>query len=127
MIEPCAEGAEPRVTVRGSCPFDEWFSPPVPLLCFASHSTAYLPTNAFRHRAEPKYGLQIIELRARTIAHWLRMDGMRLTELWVFPSVSQLKVVRFKSNGIDRMLFVDELGDLKMTRISGKRVACVAN
>lgn len=37
MFEPCAEGAEPRVTVRGSCPFDEWLCQPVPLFCFKVH------------------------------------------------------------------------------------------
>jgi uncharacterized protein (TIGR03032 family) len=42
--------------------------------------------------AEPQCGLQVIDLRSGTIAHWLRLDGSLVTELYdvvVLPGVRQ--------------------------------------
>jgi uncharacterized protein (TIGR03032 family) len=65
--------------------------------------------------AEPQCGLQVIDLRSGTIAHWLRLDGSLVTELYdvvVLPGVRQPMALGFKTNEIERVLLVDELGML---------------
>jgi uncharacterized protein (TIGR03032 family) len=65
--------------------------------------------------AEPQCGLQVIDLRSGTIAHWLRLDGSLVTELYdvaVLPGVRQPMALGFKSNEIERLLLVDEEGNL---------------
>jgi uncharacterized protein (TIGR03032 family) len=65
--------------------------------------------------AEPQCGLQVIDLRTGTIAHWLRLDGTLVTELYdavVLPGVRQPMAVGFKTNEIERLLLVDEAGEL---------------
>lgn len=66
--------------------------------------------------AEPQCGLQVIDLRSGTVAHWLRLDGKLVTELYdvvVLPQVRQPMALGFKSNEIERMLVVDQMGKLK--------------
>jgi uncharacterized protein (TIGR03032 family) len=68
-----------------------------------------------RRGAEPQCGLQIIDLRTGTIAHWLRLDGSLVTELYdvvVVPGVRQPMALGFKTNEIERLLLVDEPGAL---------------
>ena len=69
-----------------------------------------------KHRgAEPQCGLQVIDLRTGTIAHWLRLDGSLVTELYdvvVLPNVRQPMALGFKTNEIERMLLVGEEGKL---------------
>ncbi len=65
--------------------------------------------------AGPQCGLQIIDLRSGTIAHWLRVDGERVTELYdavVLPGVRQPMAVGFKTNEIERLMLVDEEGQI---------------
>jgi uncharacterized protein (TIGR03032 family) len=65
--------------------------------------------------AEPQCGLQVIDLRTGTIAHWLRLDGSLVTELYdvvVLPGVRQPMALGFKTNEIERLLLVDEAGTL---------------
>jgi hypothetical protein len=65
--------------------------------------------------AEPQCGLQVIDLRTGTIAHWLRLDGSLVTELYdvvVLPGVRQPMALGFKTNEIERLLLVDEEGAL---------------
>ncbi len=65
--------------------------------------------------AEPQCGLQIIDLRTGTIAHWLRLDGSLVTELYdavVLNGVRQPMALGFKTNEIERLLLVDEEGTL---------------
>ncbi|MBA3481139.1 MAG: TIGR03032 family protein [Pirellulales bacterium] len=65
--------------------------------------------------AEPQCGLQVIDLRTGAIAHWLRLDGSLVTELYdavVLPGVRQPMAIGFKSNEIERLLIVDEPGEL---------------
>jgi uncharacterized protein (TIGR03032 family) len=65
--------------------------------------------------AEPQCGLQVIDLRSGTIAHWLRLDGSLVTELYdavVLPGVRQPMALGFKTNEIERVLLVDEPGRL---------------
>jgi uncharacterized protein (TIGR03032 family) len=65
--------------------------------------------------AEPQCGLQVIDLRTGTIAHWLRLDGSLVTELYdvvILPGVRQPMALGFKTNEIERVLLVDEPGRL---------------
>jgi uncharacterized protein (TIGR03032 family) len=65
--------------------------------------------------AEPQCGLQIVDLRSGSIAHWLRLDGSLVTELYdaaILPGVRQPMAVGFKNNEIERLLVVDQPGRL---------------
>lgn len=65
--------------------------------------------------AEPQCGLQVIDLRTGAIAHWLRLDGTLVTELYdaiTLPNVRQPMAIGFKTNEIERLLLVDEPGTL---------------
>ena len=65
--------------------------------------------------AEPQCGLHIIDVRTGTVAHWLRMDGSLVTELYdavVLADVRQPMALGFKTNEIERLLLVDEVGKL---------------
>jgi uncharacterized protein (TIGR03032 family) len=65
--------------------------------------------------AEPQCALQVIDLRNGTVAHWLRLDGSLVTELYdvvVLPGVRQPMALGFKTNEIERVLLVDEAGTL---------------
>lgn len=65
--------------------------------------------------AEPQCGLQIIDLRTGTVAHWLRIDGNLVRELYdtvVLPGVRQPMALGFKTNEIERVLLVDAEGQL---------------
>jgi uncharacterized protein (TIGR03032 family) len=65
--------------------------------------------------AEPQCGLQVIDLKTGAIAHWLRLDGTLVTELYdvvVLPGVRQPMALGFKTNEIERLLLVDEEGKL---------------
>jgi uncharacterized protein (TIGR03032 family) len=67
------------------------------------------------HGAEPQCALQVIDLRTGTIAHWLRLDGSLVTELYdvvALPGVRQPMAIGFKTNEIERLLLVDEPGSL---------------
>ena len=57
----------------------------------------------------------MIDLRSGTIAHWLRLDGSLVSELYdvvVLPGVRQPMALGFKTNEIERLLLVDEPGKL---------------
>jgi uncharacterized protein (TIGR03032 family) len=68
-----------------------------------------------RRGAEPQCGLQVIDLDSGTIAHWLRLDGNMVTELYdvvALPGARQPMAVGFKTNEIERLLLVGEVGAL---------------
>jgi hypothetical protein len=55
------------------------------------------------------------DLRNGTIAHWLRIDGSLVTELYdvvTLAGVRQPMALGFKTNEIERMLLVDEPGTM---------------
>jgi uncharacterized protein (TIGR03032 family) len=65
--------------------------------------------------AEPQCGLQIIDLKTGGIAHFLRLDGTLVTELYdaaVLQGVRQPMAVGFKTDEIERLLLVDDHGAL---------------
>ena len=62
--------------------------------------------------AEPRCGLQIIDLRTGGISEWLRLDGTLVTELYdsvVLPGVRQPMAVGFKTNEIERLMLVEDM------------------
>jgi hypothetical protein len=66
-------------------------------------------------KAKPQCGLQVIDLRSGAIAHWLRLDGTLVTELYdtvVLPNTRQPMAVGFKTNEIERLMLIDEPGTL---------------
>ena len=68
-----------------------------------------------RRGAEPQCGLQVIDLNSGGIAHWLRLDGSMVTELYdavVLPGVRQPMAVGFQTNEIERLVLVAEPGQL---------------
>ena len=65
--------------------------------------------------AEPRCDLQVIDLNSGTVAHWLRLDGTLVTELYdavVLPGVRQPMAVGFQTNEIERLLLLEEEGEL---------------
>lgn len=61
--------------------------------------------------AEPRCGLQIIDLRTGGVAEWLRLDGTLVTELYdavVLPGVRQPMAVGFKTNEIERLMLIED-------------------
>ncbi len=65
--------------------------------------------------AEPQCGLQVIDLNTGTIAHWLRLEGSLVSELYdavVLPGVRQPMAVGFQTNEIERLMLIGEEGPL---------------
>jgi uncharacterized protein (TIGR03032 family) len=59
---------------------------------------------------DARCGLQVIDLRTGTVAHWLRLEGM-VTELYdvaVLPGVVRPMALGFKTDEIKRMIAIDE-------------------
>jgi len=68
-----------------------------------------------RRKAEPQCGLQVIDLTSGTVAHWLRLEGSLVTELYdaaILPGVRQPMAIGFQNNEIERLLLIDEPGQL---------------
>jgi uncharacterized protein (TIGR03032 family) len=65
--------------------------------------------------AEPRCGLQVIDLRTGDTVHWIRIEGI-VTELYdavVLPGVKRPQALGFKTDEIRRVLRVGQLGSLK--------------
>ena len=63
-----------------------------------------------RKGAEPRCGLQIIDLRSGAVAEWLQLDGTLVTELFdsvVLPGVRQPMAVGFKTKEIERLILIE--------------------
>jgi hypothetical protein len=59
--------------------------------------------------------LQVIDLWTGAVAHWLRLDGTFVNELYdvvMLPGVRQPMALGFTTNEIERLLLVDEEGQL---------------
>ena len=64
--------------------------------------------------ADPRGGLQVIDLRSGDVAHWVRLEGM-VTELYdvvALPGVARPMALGFKTDEIQRLLTVGEAGVL---------------
>jgi uncharacterized protein (TIGR03032 family) len=65
--------------------------------------------------AKPQCGLQVIDLETGAVAHWLKLEGQLVTELYdtvVLPGVRQPMSVGFKTNEIERLVLIQEAGQL---------------
>jgi len=63
-----------------------------------------------RRGADPRGGLQVIDLRTGDVAHWVRLEGM-VTELYdvvALPGVSRPMALGFKTDEIQRLLTMGE-------------------
>jgi uncharacterized protein (TIGR03032 family) len=67
-----------------------------------------------RRGAVARCGLQVIDLRSGDVAHWLRIEGMvrELYDVAVLPGVSRPMALGFKTDEIQRMIAVDDQGNL---------------
>jgi uncharacterized protein (TIGR03032 family) len=67
-----------------------------------------------RRGAEPRCGLQVIDLRSGDVVHWLRLEGM-VTELYdvaVLPGVVRPMMLGFKSDEIQQTIAMADPGTL---------------
>jgi len=64
--------------------------------------------------ADPRCGLQVIDLRTGESPHWVRMSGLlkELYDVVVLPGVVRPMAIGFKSDEIRRMLRLGKLGTL---------------
>jgi len=60
--------------------------------------------------ADPRSGLQVIDLRTGDIVHWLRVEGMveELYDVTVIPGVLRPMAIGFKTDEIRRMITIDD-------------------
>ena len=65
--------------------------------------------------AEPQCGLYVIDLQTGQVAHTVRLEGELVTELYdvvTLPNITRPKALGFKTNEIERLVLVDEPGEL---------------
>ncbi|MCA9048213.1 MAG: TIGR03032 family protein, partial [Planctomycetaceae bacterium] len=70
-----------------------------------------LDTALSKRGAEPQCSLQIIDLETGTIAHWLRIDGTVVSEIYdvvVLPNVTRPMAIGFKNDEIEQLIVVEE-------------------
>ena len=67
-----------------------------------------LDENLGKRKAEPRCGLQVIDLRSGDIVHWLRIGGMvkELYDVVVLPGVRRPMVLGFKTDEIRRTITI---------------------
>jgi len=62
------------------------------------------------HKAEPRCGIQVIDLRTGDVAHWLRIEGVaeELYDVVALPGVRRPMALGFKTDDIRRVLSFEE-------------------
>jgi uncharacterized protein (TIGR03032 family) len=67
-----------------------------------------------KRQAEPRAGLQVIDLRSGDVVHWVRLEGVveELYDVAVLPGVVRPAALGFKTDEIRRTLSMDEFGKL---------------
>jgi uncharacterized protein (TIGR03032 family) len=67
-----------------------------------------------RRAAEPRSGLQVIDLHSGNVVHWVRLEGMvsELYDVVTLPGVVRPMALGFKTDEIQRLLTVGEAGAL---------------
>jgi uncharacterized protein (TIGR03032 family) len=67
-----------------------------------------LEDNLTKRKAEPRCGLQVIDLRSGDVVHWLRIEGVvrELYDVSVLPGVRRPMALGFKTDEIRRMISV---------------------
>jgi uncharacterized protein (TIGR03032 family) len=73
-----------------------------------------LDTELSKRQAEPRAGLQVIDLRSGDVVHWVRLEGVveELYDVAVLPGVTRPAALGFKTDEIRRTLLMDESGQL---------------
>jgi hypothetical protein len=61
------------------------------------------------HHAEPRCGLQVIDLRSGDALHWLRIEGIvdELYDVLALPEVRRPMALGFKTDEIRRVLSIE--------------------
>jgi len=69
-----------------------------------------LDDNLVQKDAEPRCGLQIIDLRSGDTVHWLRIDGIveELYDFVILPGIRRPQALGFQTDEIRRVLSVGE-------------------
>lgn len=69
-----------------------------------------LDENLAARKAEPRCGIQVIDLRTGDIVHWLRMEGVvdELYDVVALPGVRRPMALGFKTDEIRRVLSIEE-------------------
>jgi len=68
-----------------------------------------------KRNAEPQCGLYVIDLQTGHVVHTVRLEGELVTELYdvvTLPNITRPKALGFKTNEIERLVLVDEPGEL---------------
>jgi uncharacterized protein (TIGR03032 family) len=67
-----------------------------------------LEENLKKRKAEPRCGLQVIDLKSGDVVHWLRIEGVvrELYDVSVLPGVRRPMALGFKTDEIRRMISV---------------------
>ena len=69
-----------------------------------------LQSNLAQRNAEPRCGLQVIDLRSMDVVHWVRLEGVvsELYDVLVLPGVRRPMLLGFKSDEIRRMISIED-------------------
>ncbi|HKU47113.1 MAG TPA: TIGR03032 family protein [Burkholderiales bacterium] len=69
-----------------------------------------LEDNLRKRKAEPRCGLQVVDLRSGDVVHWLRIEGVvrELYDVCVLPGVRRPMALGFKTDEIRRVISVGE-------------------
>lgn len=69
-----------------------------------------LDANLSSRKAEPRCGIQVIDLRTGDVVHWVRIEGVveELYDVVVLPGVRRPMALGFKTDEIRRVLSVEE-------------------
>lgn len=69
-----------------------------------------LDDNLKLHRAEPRCGIHVIDLRTGDIVHWLQMEGIvrELYDVVVLPDVRRPMAIGFKTDEIRRVISIED-------------------
>jgi len=67
-----------------------------------------------RRGAEPRSGLQVIDLRSGDVVHWVRLEGLvsELYDVVTLPGVARPMALGFKTDEIGRLLTIGQPGQL---------------
>ncbi|GAB6141275.1 TIGR03032 family protein [Methylosoma difficile] len=69
-----------------------------------------LDDNLKKRQAEPRCGIQVVDLRSGDIVHWLRIEGMvdELYDVVALPGIRRPMALGFKTDEIRRVLSIEE-------------------
>jgi uncharacterized protein (TIGR03032 family) len=67
-----------------------------------------LEDNLKKRKAEPRCGLQVVDLKSGDVVHWLRIEGVvrELYDVVVLPGVRRPMALGFKTDEIRRVISI---------------------